>query len=328
VNGAGTVQGLLGDGVRSAAVAAGFAAPAQLLATQAFREAVAQQEPVRQADLVRAGTFADASVRTHELFAMDRLARRRRRRRLAAGGAAAIAVLLLAGFVGRLAYREEGPFAPDAVIALSVSPGGEVFLDGVAQGPSPPLASLSMRAGSYVIEIRRGGDPPYRRELQLRPGEHVELKHVFTPLPQVVFDITPGGEVFIDGQPRGRAGTLPLELAEGAHAVEVRHGSYPPYRRQVKLKRGDQVTVKHAFVPGTLAFNIVPGGRVSVNGRVRGSLPGLAPLTLDPGRYVVEVRFGEYPPLQRTVELKAGQRLVIEHQFRPKTLIERLLPRK
>jgi len=328
VNGSGSVRGLLGDGVRSAAVAAGFAAPAQLLATQAFREAVGQQEPVRQADLVRAGTFADASVRTHELFAMDHLARRRRRRRLAAGGGAAIVVLLLAGFVGRLAYREEGPFAPDAVIALSVSPGGEVFLDGVAQGPSPPLASLSMRAGTHLVEIRRGSDPPYRRELQLKAGEHADVKHVFTPLPQLVFDIAPGGQVYIDGQSRGAAGTRPLELAEGAHAVEVRHGSYAPYRRQVKLKRGDQVTIKHTFLPATLSFSIIPGGQVSVNGRARGSLPGLAPLRLDPGRYVVEVRFGEYPTLQRTVELKAGQHLVIEHQFRPKTLIERLLPRK
>lgn len=328
VNGSGSVHGLLGDGLRSAAVAAGFAAPAQLLATQAFREAVAQQEPVRQADLVRAGMFADASVRTHELFVMDHLARRRRRRRLVIGGAVAIAGLLLAGFVGRLAYREEGPFAPDAVVALSVLPGGEVFLDGVAQGPSPPLASLSMRAGTHLIEIRRGGDPPFHRELRLKPGEHIDLKHVFTPLPQLVFDIAPAGEVFIDGQGRGAAGARPLQVAEGTHAVEVRYRAYPPYRREVNLKRGDQVTIKHAFVPGTLAFNVIPGGEVSLNGKVLGSLPGLQPLRLDPGRYAIEIRFGEYPPLQRTVDLRAGQRLVIEHQFRPKTLIERLLPRK
>jgi hypothetical protein len=329
VSGSGSVRDLLGDGLRSAAVAAGFAPPARLLATKAFREAVSQQEPVRQADLVPAGTFADASVRTHELFAMDGLARRRRRGRLVLGGAAAVAVLLVAGFVGRLAYRQEGPFAPDAVVALAVSPGGEVFLDGVPQGPSPPLASVAMRPGAHVLEIRRGDNPPLRRELTLKPGERVDVAHVFTPLPQLVFDVSPGGEVIVDGQPRGAAATLQrLELPEGKHTVEIRYGSYPPYRRAITLKRGDQVAVRHAFVPATLAFNIVPGGQVSVNGKVRGSLPGLRPLKLDPGRYVLEVRFGEYPPLQRTVELKAGQQLTVEHQFRPKTFIERLLPRK
>jgi hypothetical protein len=329
VAGHGAVQGMLGDGLHSAGVAAGFAEPSQLLATRAFREAVAQQEPVRQADLVHAGMFADASVRTHELFVMDRQARRRRRRSLAIFAAASIAVLLAGGFVGRLAYRGEGPFAPPAVVQLSVTPGGEVFLDGVAQGASPPLAELRMEAGAHVLEIRRGDNPPLRRELQVAPGERVVVQHVFTPLPQLAFDVTPGGEVFVDGQARGSVAALKrLELPEGKHAVEIRHGSWPAYRREVSLKRGETVTLKHAFVPATLGFSVFPGGQVQVNGRARGSLPGLAPLKLDPGRYVVEVRYAEYPPLQRTVELKAGQQLVIEHQFRQKTLIERLLPRK
>lgn len=329
VAGNGTVQGILGDGLHSAGVAAGFAEPSQLLATRAFREAVAQQEPVRQADLVHAGMFADASVRTHELFVMDRLARQRRRRRLAIVAAAGIAALLVAGFVGRLAYRGEGPFAPPALVALSVSPGGEVFLDGVAQGPSPPLAELRMEAGTHVLEIRRGDDPPLRRELQVKPGERLEVRHVFTPLPQLAFDVTPGGQVFIDGQARGDVAALRrVELAEGTHAVEIRYGPWPPHRREVSLKRGEQVTIRHAFQPATMAFNVFPGGQVLVNGRARGSLPGLAPLKLDPGRYVVEIRYAEYPPLRQTVELKPGQRLVIEHQFRQKTLIERLLPRK
>jgi hypothetical protein len=188
VSGSGSVRGLLGDGLRSAAVAAGFAPPARLLATKAFREAVSQQEPVRQADLVPAGTFADASVRTHELFAMDGLARRRRRGRLALGGAAAVAVLLVAGFVGRLAYRQEGPFAPDAVVALAVSPGGEVFLDGVPQGPrileqrrasidpgaQQPIARRGLRVGPAHLGGRRQPVASAVREHRLVEADDVE----------------------------------------------------------------------------------------------------------------------------------------------------------
>ena len=328
VAGNGAVQGILGDGLHSAGVAASFAEPSQLLATRAFREAVAQQEPVRQADLVHAGMFADASVRTHELFVMDRQARRQRRRKLAIVAAVSIVVMLVAGFIGRLAYRGEGPFAPPAIVQLSVTPGGEVFLDGIPQGPSPPLSELSMEAGPHVVEIRRGDNPPLRRELEVAPGERVEIRHVFTPLPTVTFDVTPGGEVSVNGEARGSVAALQrLELPEGKHLIEIRYRSWPAYRREVNLKRGEQVTLKHVFVPATLGFNVFPGGTVQVNGKSRGSLP-LAPLKLDPGRYVVEVRYAEYPPLQRTVELKAGQQLVIEHQFRQKTLIERLLPRK
>jgi hypothetical protein len=323
-------QGLLGDGLHSAAVAAGFAKPAQLLVTRAFREAVAQQEPVRQADLVRAGMFADASVRTHELFVMDRTARRRRRGRLVTGGAIAAAVLLVAGGIGRLAYRQEGPFAPKAEVLLSVAPDGEVFLDGEPQGRSPPLAQLRMRAGTHMVEIRRGDDPPLRRELTVKPGERVELRHVFTPLPVLVFDVSPGGDVFVDGVARGAIGTLKqLEVSEGRHRVEVRHGAFPPYQRDVTAKRGEQVAIRHVFAPAVLSFSVKPdGGEVFVNGKHRGRLPGLAKLELTPGRYAIEVRYAEYPALQRTVDLKTGQRLVIEHQFRPPTFIERLMPKR
>jgi hypothetical protein len=326
--GDGKVQGLLGDGLHSAAVAAGFAAPAQLLTTRAFRAAVAQQAPVRQADLVRAGTFSDANVRTHELFALDRLARRRRRRRLMTFGAAGVVALLVAGGVGRLAYRQEGPFAPRAEVALSVSPGGEVFLDGKSQGSVPPLTALRMRHGTHLLEIRHGDDPPFRRELVLQPGERIALSHVFTPLPQMLFAVSPAGEIFVDGVARGAVGTVQrLEVKEGVHTVEVRHAGYPPYRAQVTLKRGQQVTIKHVFAPATLLFRVVPGGQVYVDGKSRGSLPTLKQLELGPGRYVVEVRYGKHPPYTRTVELEAGQRIVIEYEFR-ENFLQRLFKKK
>jgi hypothetical protein len=325
VDGHQSVTGMLGDGLRSAAVAAAFAAPAQLLATQSFREAVGQQAPARQADLLRAGTFADASVRTHELFVMDRQAHARRRRRLAVAAAASIVVLLAAAFVGRLAYRQEGPFAPPAELALAITPGGEVFLDGVSQGTTPPLTRIAVRAGSHVLEVRHGEDPPLRLELQLKSGERLAVSHRFTPLPVVIFDVAPGGDVFVDGQARGRIpGLQRLELTEGTHAVEIRHEPYPPFKRKVQLKRGAQVTVKHVFAPAVLTFRISPGGNVFVNGALRGSLPALKRLELAPGRYAIEVRLGKHPPLQRTVVLKAGQQLVIQHEFKEKSFLRRL----
>ena len=70
-----------------------------------------------------------------------------------------------------------------------------MFLDGEPQGASPPLTELRMRAGKHVVEVRHGDDPPLKREFDLKPGERIDLKHVFSPLPQVVFDVTPSGEI-------------------------------------------------------------------------------------------------------------------------------------
>lgn len=325
----GSAPGLLGDGLHSASVAAGFAAPAQLLVTKDFRAAVARQEPVRQADLVPAGTFSDAFVRTHELFAMDRLARARRRKRLITGGAIAIAVLLVAGVIGRFAYRQEGPFAPKAEVALAISPGGEVFLDGEPQGASPPLATLRMRAGTHVVEVRRGDDPPLRREFALKPGERVELRHVFTPLPVVVFDVAPSGEILVDGVARGAVGVIErLELPEGKHRIEIRNPPYPPHLRDITLRRGEQVTVKHVFAPAALVFRVTPGGALFINGKPRGTLPDLKKLELAPGRYAVEVRYGKLPPYKVTVDLKPGKQVVIQHAFKEPTFLQRLFKGK
>lgn len=326
VAGAAAVQGMIGDGLRAAAVAAGFATPGQMLVTRPFRDALSQQSPVRRAELRPAGTFADASVRTHELFVVDRGERLRRRRRLLAYGAALIVVLLAASVVGRLAWRREGPFEPKAEVALAISPGGDVFVDGKPVGTAPPLDRLRLRAGRHALEVRHGDDPPYRLELQLKPGERLSVQHTFRPLPVVAFEVVPGGEVFVDGASRG---TLPalqrLELAEGAHTIEIRLESFAPYRKEVTLKRGEQLTLKHAFVrPAVLLFQVAPGGRVLVDGKARGTLPGLKRLELAAGRHTIEVQYGKFPPFRQTVELKAGQQLVIRHEFKERNIFRRI----
>ncbi|MFP5304926.1 MAG: hypothetical protein ACLGI7_03770, partial [Gammaproteobacteria bacterium] len=88
---------LVGDGIRAAQVAAGFAPAGQLLVTRAFREAVAEHAPTRGAELREAGVYSDASVRTHELFRIDPDARQRRRRHLLAAGMAGVVLLAGAG---------------------------------------------------------------------------------------------------------------------------------------------------------------------------------------------------------------------------------------
>lgn len=325
VAGPDAVQGMIGDGLHSAGVAAGFAIPGQMLASNAFREAVWQQSPVRRADLQRAGTFSDASVRTHELFVLDEQARGRRRRRLAIVAAASLAVCLAGGLVGRLAYRSEGPFAPPAEIVLSITPGGDVFLDGEPRGSAPALTRLSVRAGRHTLEVRHGADPPLRVALDLRPGEQHAVAHAFTPLPVLHFDVTPGGEVFINGQSRGAVARVRhLELPEGTYAVEVRYGSYPPLKRKVQVRRGEQVAVKHVFAPAVVLLKVVPGGEVFVNGAARGSVASLKRLELAPGRYHVEIRFGAQPPLKKVLDVKAGQQVVIQHDFRGKSFFKRL----
>jgi class 3 adenylate cyclase len=92
-------EGLAGDGIAVAANVAEFAAPSALLVSRSFRDALADARPGVEAQMLSAGSFTDAGLRTHEIFAPDhRVPQRRRRRYLAASVAAAI--LLVGAGVG------------------------------------------------------------------------------------------------------------------------------------------------------------------------------------------------------------------------------------
>ena len=105
-------EGIRGDGVAVAAHVAEFAAASRLLASRAFRDAVADSAPGREAALVPAGTFTDAGLRSHEVFSFHEKALARRRRRYAVATVAMIVLLLGAGLGWRITVEGGGkPFA-------------------------------------------------------------------------------------------------------------------------------------------------------------------------------------------------------------------------
>jgi serine/threonine protein kinase len=67
-----------------------------------------------------------------------------------------------------------------AVVKLAIKPWGEVFVDGASKGISPPLKSISLPAGDYVVEIRNGDFAPHTTKLTLKSGEASNLTHAFS----------------------------------------------------------------------------------------------------------------------------------------------------
>ena len=180
--------GLVGDALASGLTLANAAAPGRLVASRSFREALKADSPARAADLSAAGTFTDANVRSHELFAFDRRAARARRWRRFAFGTLAIAAVIGAGFGARFARLAYEPPPPPpvrpAVIQLQITPRGDVFIDGVWQGASPPLTQVEVDPGPHTIEVRNRPSPPLRLEVILGSGEGMTITHTFaTPAP-------------------------------------------------------------------------------------------------------------------------------------------------
>ncbi len=178
---------LAGDSVAAGAAVAGFAEPGRILVSRAFRDALAPDDPERSARLQAAGTQTDAGLRKHELFsfeggasdpALDASPFRRRRGLLTAG--AGVAGLLAAGIAVRFARKHAQAAKRPAVLALAIEPWGEIVIDGVSRGRTPPLTRVEVPPGKHRIEIRHPPQPPVALRVELDPGEELELRHSFT----------------------------------------------------------------------------------------------------------------------------------------------------
>ena len=179
--------GLVGDALASGLTLANASEPGRLVASRSFREALKIDAPARAADLRAAGNFTDANLRSHELFTYNRGAARKRRWRLFGLGTLAIAAILSAGLGARFARLAYEPPPPPpvrpAIIELNITPRGDVIVDGVWQGTSPPLTRLEVEPGAHSIEVRNRPSPPLSLAVSLGSGEAMTITHTFTPPP-------------------------------------------------------------------------------------------------------------------------------------------------
>ncbi|HKB81644.1 MAG TPA: hypothetical protein VKD04_00405 [Burkholderiales bacterium] len=174
-------QGLIGDAVGTASAIAHFAGPSRLFVSRSFREALAQSAPARAVSIRPAGIFTDANVRTHELFSPDPASALRRRKILAAVGAIVLIGILATVVYFRDSIRRELRAGQPATLAFDVYPDGDIFVDGIARGKSPPLASLRVEPGLHTIELRKKGEIPFRTSVDLQAGRSATITYAFAP---------------------------------------------------------------------------------------------------------------------------------------------------
>jgi hypothetical protein len=138
-----------------------------------------------------------------------------------------------------------------------------------------------------------------------------------TPAPQpqpgtgtLSVNSTPSGaQVLVEGRVVGNT-PLNLVLRPGRVDVELRLGGYQPFRTSAQIRPGETTVLNANLTPvvqnGLLQINSNPqGAQVLVNGRVVGNTP--LNLTVQPGRYDIELRLGGYQGFRTSVTVGSGQ---------------------
>ena len=64
-------------------------------------------------------------------------------------------------------------------VRLDIRPWGEVWINGVARGISPPVKELRLIPGKYRVVLRNADLPPYRMTLEVKAGKPAVISHVF-----------------------------------------------------------------------------------------------------------------------------------------------------
>ena len=80
----------------------------------------------------------------------------------------------------RVVEHEAGPAAGTATLLLAISPWGEVFVDGVRQGVSPPLRELKVAPGEHRILIVNQTFAPYTETIRVEADGTHKIKYKFS----------------------------------------------------------------------------------------------------------------------------------------------------
>ncbi|MBV7485245.1 hypothetical protein [Bordetella sp. BOR01] len=64
-------------------------------------------------------------------------------------------------------------------VSINVRPWGEILVNGVSRGVTPPLKTLRLAPGKYSVTIRNTAQPPYRTTLEVKAGKPAMITHIF-----------------------------------------------------------------------------------------------------------------------------------------------------
>jgi hypothetical protein len=183
---------LAGDGIDAVLSFGIQTGPGALVISRAFFEALAKSAPDAAATFFAIAPFTDEQVRSYELLAQNAAEQRAAARRLWLITGLACTAIIAGGVAARSVVQSMEAARQPAQLEFDIKPQGEVFVDGAHKGKSPPLSQLQVAPGSHRIEVRNGKFPPLVSEVELAPGEQMQIKHTFTapkqPKPRTLID--------------------------------------------------------------------------------------------------------------------------------------------
>jgi class 3 adenylate cyclase len=240
---------IIGDGINVAQRVMSFSRPGQLLVSRSFYEVVSCLSRDYANLFHHEGARTDKHVREHDVYSV--VGGTPASRRLAdtiedsRTGEAPMGWLARSGPLG---LRRSAMLAAGVILFIMV--GGGVGARAVLDAPAPasapqPPAAKAAAAGAAPAAVAPKAEAPQRKFVARADTRQ-------KPLPagagRLELAVAPWGEVVVDGKSRGVSPPLRvIDLAPGAHTIEIRNSTFPARVERVDVKPGEAVKIRHRF---------------------------------------------------------------------------------
>jgi hypothetical protein len=145
------------------------------------------------------------------------------------------------------------------------------------------------------------------------------LHHLFARMthPLTIRSDPAGAAIYLDNEHVGATPCILEAVAAGEYELEVRRDGYASGRQRLSVPAADNL-VEIALTelpPGELVFQVEPYADFWIDGVLHTEGDTHYRITLAQGTYAIELRHPHYPTERRTVEVRSGETVTLQHRF-------------
>jgi len=140
-----------------------------------------------------------------------------------------------------IAALRQASAAATTVLLVATSPRAEAYLDGVLQGRADAQGELAVktRLGTHTLKVSLRGMKDFEQSITLASRQPTRIEARLEAMAaELVVVTSPGAEVYLDGEPRGKAGAqgeLATETGLGTHRLKVSLEGRKDFEQNVML---------------------------------------------------------------------------------------------
>ncbi len=198
-------------------------------------------------------------------------------------------------------------------IEVTSSPSGaDILLDGERTGLRTPatLEGIPVRE-FHRVGLRLAAHTAHEwPTVQIQEDTTITLQHAFSKLRcQVTFESAPAGaEIVVDGAVEGTTPSV-VFLGYGEHELVLRRSGYEPIEKTIALaSRSRTIQETLTKLPqGTLVLKIMPYADIYINGELESRQDDRHEISLDPGRYEIELRNPHFDNITMSVDIVSNE---------------------